>query len=158
MDVSRLSHASLRTLAMLIGRSRIGNRRLGNRTIEEVISTWSRRFVRSAISNPVRVDGHSISHTGQPSSLKIGSGLYELKTVRLVCSVLKPGMTFVDVGAHIGWYTMVAARAVGRMGHVYAFEPEPTNFELLQKNVVGNGYHGHVTLTPKAISDVPRRA
>ena len=43
----------------------------------------------------------------------------------------------VDVGANIGWYTLRAAR---RAKKVYAFEPEPTNYELLQKAVRANGF------------------
>ncbi len=157
MDVSEFRLATLRTFAMLIGQSRMRNCRFGDRTIEEILSGWPSRFIRPAVSNPVRVDGYLVYHTGHPSSLKIASGLHELKTVKLVRSFLRAGMTFVDIGAHIGWYTMVAARAVGRTGHVYAFEPEPSNFELLRRNVVINGYQDHVTLTPKAVCDAPRR-
>jgi FkbM family methyltransferase len=51
--------------------------------------------------------------------------------------VLKPGMTFVDVGANIGYFTLLAAKSVEH-GHVYAFEPEQTNFELLSKSVLVN--------------------
>lgn len=119
--------------------------------------TWSQRLASSAVSNPARVDGYVLYHTERPSSLTIARGLHELKTVNLVRGFLKRGMTFVDIGAHIGWYTLVAARAVGRTGHAYAFEPEPSNFELLGRNVVVNGYQDRVTLVPKAVSDAPRR-
>jgi FkbM family methyltransferase len=156
MDVATFRLATLRSLAGLIG-SHMGNYQFGNRTVEEIMRAWSRRFVRLTVSNPARVDGFVVYHTERPTSLTIASGLHELKTVKLVRAFLRPGMTFVDIGAHIGWYTIVAARAVGRTGHVYAFEPEPSNFELLRRNVVVNGYQDRVTLIPNAVGDTPRR-
>lgn len=61
-------------------------------------------------------------------------GRYEPETTRLFKKILKPGMTFVDVGAHIGYFTRLAARRVGVSGHVYAFEPDPKNRVLLMQN------------------------
>ncbi len=66
---------------------------------------------------------------------------------------IRGGQTVVDVGANIGYYTLVFARAVGPSGHVFAFEPEPGNFDLLHQNIGRNGYE-NVTSEPKAISDV----
>lgn len=51
---------------------------------------------------------------------------------------LKPGDVYVDVGANIGYYTLVAAQRVGPEGKVFAFEPDPANFALLQNNVALN--------------------
>jgi FkbM family methyltransferase len=65
--------------------------------------------------------------------------------------VLKPGMTFVDVGANLGYFTLLAAKIVGP-GHVYAFEPEQTNFELLSKSVSVNDLR-HVDVYQKALCD-----
>lgn len=53
--------------------------------------------------------------------------------------ILKTGMTFVDVGASIGFHTLHAARAVGFSGTVIAFEPAPAIFRLLQRSVHLNG-------------------
>ncbi|MCB4756480.1 MAG: FkbM family methyltransferase [Elusimicrobia bacterium] len=64
----------------------------------------------------------------------------------------KPGQVIVDVGANIGYYTLMFARAVGGGGHVYAFEPEPSNGELLRKNIELNGYR-NVTPIGKAAAD-----
>jgi FkbM family methyltransferase len=68
-------------------------------------------------------------------------GVYERADTSYVKSVLKPGQTFVDVGAHIGYYTTLAAGLVGLTGHVFAFEPEPANFANLALNTepYGNG-------------------
>lgn len=65
---------------------------------------------------------------------------------------IKPGDTVIDIGAHIGTYTLIAAQKAGPRGKVYAFEPLPKNFELLKKNVEANGYK-NVVLINKAISN-----
>lgn len=52
---------------------------------------------------------------------------------------LRPGMTFLDVGAHVGWFTLVASEAVGPAGRVVAVEPEPRSLALLRRNVAGLG-------------------
>ena len=52
----------------------------------------------------------------------------------------RPGMVVVDVGANVGLYTLLGARAVGAQGKVYSFEPAPRNFGLLKDNVQVNGF------------------
>ncbi|HZW57363.1 MAG TPA: FkbM family methyltransferase [Nitrososphaerales archaeon] len=49
--------------------------------------------------------------------------------------ITKKGMTVLDIGANIGWYTMLGSSLVGTNGKVIAVEPEPTNFEMLSKSV-----------------------
>ncbi|MDR7571021.1 MAG: FkbM family methyltransferase [Armatimonadota bacterium] len=51
---------------------------------------------------------------------------------------LRPGMTVVDVGANLGYFTLIAARAVGPTGRVIALEPFPESYRLLQKNIKTN--------------------
>lgn len=68
------------------------------------------------------------------------------------CKTIHPGDTVLDIGAHIGIYTLMAASIVGENGKVFAFEPDKKNFMLLQKNIVVNGYK-NVVLINKAISD-----
>jgi FkbM family methyltransferase len=62
-------------------------------------------------------------------------------------------MTVVDLGAHIGYYSVLAAMEVGPSGHVYAFEPDPFTLPLLRRNVQACGYEGVVTVVPKAVSN-----
>ncbi len=78
--------------------------------------------------------------------------VYEPMETALLREHLKENQTFVDVGANIGYYTLLAARAVGPKGRVYAFEPDPANFRLLEKNVALNGYHRNVVMVNKALS------
>lgn len=61
-------------------------------------------------------------------------------------------MVIVDIGAHIGYYTLIAANLIGKDGKVFAFEPAPDNFALLKKNVELNSYE-NVVLAQKAVSN-----
>lgn len=67
-------------------------------------------------------------------------GTYELQKQELFASLIKPGAVVFDVGAHAGFYTLLAAKLVGTHGHVNAFEPLPENIALLKKHVELNGY------------------
>jgi FkbM family methyltransferase len=60
-------------------------------------------------------------------------------TRTVLTKLLVPGMTFVDVGAHIGLHTLAGARAVGAKGTVMAIEPNPATFDLLNRAISVNG-------------------
>jgi FkbM family methyltransferase len=60
-------------------------------------------------------------------------------SIRVLDFALKEGMTFVDVGAHVGAHTLHAARRVGASGTVIAFEPTPKVFEFLKRSIHLNG-------------------
>lgn len=79
-------------------------------------------------------------------------GSFEHLETELVLRDVRAGDVVVDVGANIGYYTLLFARQVGQHGHVYAFEPDPHNFNLLRRNVLQNGY-SNVTCVPCAVSD-----
>lgn len=64
----------------------------------------------------------------------------------------REGMLAVDIGANIGFHTLQLSRWAGPKGRVYAFEPDPHNFELLVKNVEANGCRNVVCLR-KAVAD-----
>jgi FkbM family methyltransferase len=76
--------------------------------------------------------------------LNILRGLYEQDEIQFVRSVLKPGDCAIDVGAHIGFFTMQMAAAVGSEGRVYAFEPLDANADLLEQSVAENAFAGRV--------------
>jgi FkbM family methyltransferase len=67
---------------------------------------------------------------------------------------LKPGMTFVDVGAHVGKYTLLGAAAVGPGGTVIAFEPNVEARRLLGMNIHVNGFD-NVRVLELAAADAP---
>lgn len=70
----------------------------------------------------------------------LGDEVWEALETAAFLAHAQDGMCVFDVGANIGYYTLLAARAVGPSGRVYAFEPEPHNFELLTRNVAENGF------------------
>lgn len=105
----------------------------------------------------LEVDGHRVQLAGRhaPSpalASAVIDGRYERATWQWVERLLPPGGTFIDIGAHVGLYTLQAARRVGPSGHVYAFEPEPHNFQLLRQNIRRNGY-ANVTTVPRAVCE-----
>jgi FkbM family methyltransferase len=79
-------------------------------------------------------------------------GYYEPEMVALFEKLLKPGMIFFDVGAHVGQFTLVASRLVGPKGSVHSFEPDSTTFEWLQANVRANGL-SNVVANSVALAD-----
>ncbi len=56
--------------------------------------------------------------------------LYEKETATIFKKIVKSGMTVVDAGAHIGYYTRLFSKLVGPTGKVYAFEADPENYQL----------------------------
>jgi FkbM family methyltransferase len=100
----------------------------------------------------VMVQGHRM-WLDDKDTLELGRHeVYEPVETGLLKKELKAGDTFIDIGANIGYYTLIAARAVGPKGRVFAFEPDPDNFALLKKNVEQNGYQ-NVTLVNRAVSN-----
>jgi len=98
------------------------------------------------------VDGHKMFLDSKDSlSLSI-YGIHEPLVTELVKKEIKKGNVVLDIGAHIGYYTLIFAKLVGEEGKVFAFEPDPTNFSLLKKNVEINGYK-NVELVQKAVSN-----
>jgi FkbM family methyltransferase len=72
---------------------------------------------------------------GFPPAQSYQDGDYEPQLTAWFIRTVRPGWTIVDAGANIGYYTLLASRAVGPSGRVFAFEPDPTNFEYLLRNI-----------------------
>jgi FkbM family methyltransferase len=79
---------------------------------------------------------------------------YEEKEMKFLESFLKKGDVFIDIGANIGLYSLVASELVGLEGKVFAFEPLRKNHEALQKYLQLNSVR-NVTLEKLAVSDKP---
>jgi len=79
-------------------------------------------------------------------------GVYEPLETELIKKETKEGDVVLDLGANIGYYTLIFAKLVGENGKVFAFEPDPDNFAILKKNIEINGYK-NVTLIQKAVSN-----
>lgn len=68
---------------------------------------------------------------------------------------LRPGMTFYDIGANIGFFSLLAARLVGQKGRVIAFEADPETASRLRGNVEKNAFDW-ITVEEKAVWSEPR--
>jgi FkbM family methyltransferase len=79
-------------------------------------------------------------------------GGYELVERHFVNAFLRPGDIFIDAGANIGLFTIIAAATVGPTGAVHAFEPCTAAFERLRGNVCLNGFDSSVSCHRVALS------
>jgi FkbM family methyltransferase len=82
----------------------------------------------------------------------IGAVPTEPHVLRWMRKALRPGDTFLDVGAHYGWMSMVACGQVGAAGKVVAFEPSPPLIEILQYNKKANRFR-QMEIVPEAVAD-----
>jgi FkbM family methyltransferase len=84
---------------------------------------------------------------------KYGTYEDELTDYLLTHIEFAPDDIMLDIGANIGWYTSLFAKAFAEQCVcIHAFEPEPTNYRLLQHNVTSNQLD-NITLVPKAVAD-----
>ncbi|MHB8694004.1 MAG: FkbM family methyltransferase [Solirubrobacteraceae bacterium] len=155
-----LLRAAVRVARPGIGLTRLPLlRRLNDRLTNDVLPWAYRRAVTEstveteALGFRFRLDGRDAGVT--PSLLV--DRRYEARETALFTATVRPGDVVIDVGANVGVYTLLAARAVGPSGRVYAVEPDPRNFELLSENIALNGLHNVVPL-PLATGAVPGRA
>jgi FkbM family methyltransferase len=115
------------------------------------------RRLRYWMTGSVSVDGMTFYLNSQDEHLTqivLHSGIWEPEETRSFCERVRPGDTVIDVGANVGWYTVLASRLVGEQGKVIAFEPDPINFAFLKRNVEANGCR-NVVLEQKALSNEP---
>jgi len=87
------------------------------------------------LSGPAR--GMRINLHG--SAVAFATGTAEPRLQSALTSELRPGATFFDIGANVGFMTLIAARLVGPSGRVLAFEPVPANAAAIRENVALNG-------------------
>lgn len=82
----------------------------------------------------------------------IRDGFWEIWITQAMARILQPGMIAVDVGANVGYYTLLMANVVGAEGRVVALEPNPRLAELLRQTLSVNGFDSKVTLDTRAAS------
>ncbi len=78
---------------------------------------------------------------------------YEPHVTRVLTGLLSAGQTFVDVGANIGYFSLLAASRIGETGQVIAFEPNPVNCDLLRRSIAENGFEDVIALHPMAVAE-----
>lgn len=79
------------------------------------------------------------------------NGTYEPDTLQTIQDMLPAGGTFVDLGAHVGFFSLIAARHVGSEGRVYSFEPTPDVYCRAERNFSANQLRDRITLEGLAV-------
>lgn len=79
-------------------------------------------------------------------------GSYEFEKQQVIVGLVKPGTVFFDIGAHVGFYTLLASSLVADGGRVIAFEPLPKNLNYLERHCDLNGLK-NVTVIKGAVSN-----
>jgi FkbM family methyltransferase len=92
------------------------------------------------------------SDVGIASHLML-DGYWEMWNTEAIISLVKPGMTVLDIGAHCGYFSVLMADLVGPSGHVHAFEPNPPIADLLRWSVAVNGFGDRTTVHEVALGD-----
>ena len=114
----------------------------GELTATEVILT--REGFRIHVDPSDYAVGHTLARTGG----------YEPEVSAALRKVLAPGATLIDIGANIGWFSLLGASIVGPSGHVVAVEPNPRNVALLRESVKDNGFE-NIQVLPVALAERP---
>jgi FkbM family methyltransferase len=104
------------------------------------------------LNSTVQVENF-VFETDPLDSLGLRSNVpFEPEVVRSLQTLVDPGSTVLDIGANIGYFTAYMSKLVGANGTVHAFEPEPKNFALLQRNIKINNIQ-NVVFHPFALGD-----
>ena len=83
----------------------------------------------------------------------IVNGIFEPEETKSIMGLVKPGDRFLDIGANVGYYTVLAAELVESAGRVFAIEPNDANFEILNANTLYWQKEGRVQVFRTALSD-----
>lgn len=92
------------------------------------------------------------SLSGEGGGASVYFNAIEREQTASLVATLRPGQVFFDVGANVGYYTLLASRIVGPHGRVVALEPVVRNVAFLHRHVTLNGVQ-NVTIVPAACSD-----
>jgi len=128
--------------------------------------TWLATAIHSAL-NRLPGDKYPVISCGGPLTgyrMKVewdryrcfAYGNWEPEIRELVIKNIQPGSVAVDVGAHIGYYSLLFSRLVGPAGKVYSFEPMPSNFSFLSENLRMNKC-ANVEAVNRAVLDAQRQ-
>ncbi|MFC1722302.1 FkbM family methyltransferase [Patescibacteria group bacterium] len=112
-------------------------------------------FVNKIKTDFAIVKGHPMFLDDKDSLDLSINGFFEEFETELIESLIKRGQVVLDIGANIGYYSLIFAKLVGDKGKVYAFEPDPINFQILKRNVTLNSYT-NIKLINKAVMDKER--
>ena len=124
----------------------VGNKGLGRNYVGKNVKSF---LVKNAKNNQVIVNGCKM-YLDKNDVMQISLFDYEPIETEIIKSHVKQNDVVVDVGANIGYYTLLMAKL---NSHVHSYEPELRNFQLLKKNVIQNNFSSNVELYNKAVSN-----
>jgi len=81
------------------------------------------------------------------------NGIFEPIETNSVLALVKPRDRVLDIGANIGYYTVLVAEQIGPLGEVFAIEPNAANLRILKANTLALNHSSCVTILPYALSD-----
>ena len=137
------------------GKNLLGGRGLTKYSFIRKVKNYSHSYLQT---DHAEVFGNKLFLNKKGLALSISHyGTYEQSEAKVMEEKIKGGNIVVDVGANIGLHTLNMARIVGNTGQVFAFEPDPSNFKILGKNVKVNNYK-NIILEQKAVGDKHGRA
>lgn len=85
-------------------------------------------------------------------------GYWEMWVTEALYDLVRPGMVVADIGANVGYFTLLMADLVGPTGRVHAFEPNPRLAELVDKSLMVNGFAQWATLHRTALGEEDDRS
>jgi len=139
MKMNNIKNKFFKLTMKLIGNKGLAKNRLGN-SVKDFL-------IRNCKTNEMSVNGYKmLLHDNMEISLRP----YEPIETEIVKTHVKKNNIVVDIGANIGYYTLLMAL---NQAKVFSYEPEPKNFKLLQKNVNLNNFSSNVKLYNKAVSN-----
>lgn len=104
------------------------------------LKTTTNTLIRWCI--PAQLKRHGATIVLNPNDPVISGaltfGVYENSETSFLCQVFRPGMTFLDVGANVGYYTALAIQRIGEAGRIIALEPDRQSFQYLERTVAAN--------------------
>ena len=118
---------------------------------QQVVRPVARKFLRPRPRVIPDGPARGLKFAARDVSEKVFDGTYELSIQEALVDRVKAGDVFYDVGANVGFLTVLAARLVGPGGAVHAFEPVARNVETIRRNVRLNGW-SNVRVHPVAVS------
>ncbi|MDO8558266.1 MAG: FkbM family methyltransferase [bacterium] len=127
-------------------------RRVLGRLLRRVFPKFRPRFLIARLMGrdiPIQAFNHTIYVDGKDLCLApalMEDGVWEPRLTSFMRNVLRPGMTVVDIGANIGYFSILAAAEIGKGGKVFAFEPGRRNIELMKKNIEVNDFRNIVVV------------
>jgi len=141
-----------------------GHKSQAGEDLKEVVSNYlaspefkSRKLVTLSDTEHVLVDLRDYKMYISLADTAVGltiyrTNSYEPHVTKAITERLKSGMVFVDIGANIGYFSLLAAKLIGPNGRVLAFEPSQYNIKLLYLNARINGFE-NIEIIPSAVAD-----